>query len=102
MVNVTSMNVSPFTGQQQVYDWNSSWYEMSVSMPAMNHTNGELWVTFLSSLKGVACVFQFGSAFGAAYPEVGSKYWRLKTNTRRLSVSKDRVYSVQFEIREAF
>lgn len=101
-VNIVGVSTSPFTGQQQTFDWNAEWSEASITMPAMKYADAQNWVTFLKALKGTLCVFQFGSAFGAAYPEIGSRYWRLKGNSRKWSVTKDRVYSIQFEIREAF
>src|SRR5216684_2650377 len=58
--------------------------------------------TFLRALNGMANVFQFGSAFATQYASsIGSRYWRLKTNTRKWSSSEMRVFGVQFEIREA-
>ena len=101
-MNIIGLSTSPFTGQQQVYDWNAEWTEASVTMPAMPFDVAQPWVTFLKDLKGAKCVFQFSTSFGAAYPEIGTRYWRLKSNARRWSVTRDRVYSIQFDIREAF
>lgn len=100
-VTFAAANVSPFTGQQQVQDWNATLMEVSVSMPPMTQANAVAWVAFLRALKGVVNVFQFTSAFMAAYPELGSRYWRLKSNTAGWTVANTRLYGVTFEIREA-
>lgn len=100
-MDVVAMSISPFSGQAQIHDWNANWTEASVTMPAMQYSDAQNWVTFLKALKGVACVFQFGTAFGTAYPEIGTRYWRLKGNPRQWSVNANRYYGIQFDIREA-
>lgn len=102
VVDIVSGNVSPFTGQMQIYDWNANYMEASVTLPPLPYTDGQQWVTFLRSLKGIAGVFQFSAAFMAAYPnDIGTRYWRLKSNLRKWSVTKDRYYGIQFDCREA-
>lgn len=102
VVEIVSGNVSPFTGQMQVYDWNASYMEASVVMPPLRNADGQNWVAFLRSLKGIASVFQFTAAFMAAYPnDVGTRYWRLKSNTAKWSIDDNRHYRIQFDIREA-
>ncbi|HXI88450.1 MAG TPA: hypothetical protein VNH18_05435 [Bryobacteraceae bacterium] len=102
VIDIVSGNVSPFTGQMQIYDWNANYMEASVTMPPLPYAVGQEWVSFLRNLKGIGGVFQFTSAFMSAYPnDIGSRYWRLKGNLRKWSISKGRFYGIQFDIREA-
>lgn len=97
-----AISKSPFTGQQQVQRWGFSWMEASVSMPPLTKAQAQAWVQWLRDLNGMANVFQFGTAFDVAYNEsVKSKYWRLKSNTRKWSISEARMYGIQFDIQEA-
>ena len=100
--DAVSINISPFTGQQQVYNWGALPMEISVSMPAMPYAVAQSWVSFLRNLQGQANVFQFTAAFTAAYSgDLGSRYWRLKSNQRKWSVNEARMYGIHFEAREA-
>jgi hypothetical protein len=81
--DVVAMSVSPFTGQQQVQDWQQGWLEASVSMPPLTHVQAQAWIAFLMSLRGQANVFQLGDPLatsprgsGAGTPLVdgGSQY----------------------------
>ena len=99
--DAVAMNISPFSFQQQVQNWGATQMEAKVSMPPMKQSDGENWVAFLRSLQGMANVFQFGSAFVAKYPEIGTRYWRLKGNLRSWTVTKDRVYLISFDVIEA-
>lgn len=93
---------SPFTGQQQIQDWNANNMGLRVNLPPLIYSTAQTWVAFLRSLKGIAGVFQFTPAFMAAYPnDLGTRYWRLKSNQRKWVISKDRVYLISFECREA-
>lgn len=102
VIDVVAVSKSPFTGQQQVQDWGSTFMEANVSLPPLTATQAEDWITFLRDLKGMANVFQFGAAFAAAYSSsIGSRYWRLKSNQRKWSVGEARVFGIQFEVMEA-
>jgi hypothetical protein len=59
-MDTVAVSVSPFTGQQQVQDWQASWLEASISMPALTHAQAQQWIAFLMSLRGQAKVFQLG------------------------------------------
>jgi hypothetical protein len=97
-----AVNISPFTGQQQIQDWLVPTREATVQLPPLTAAQADAWITFLVDLKGMANVFQFGTAFSAAYSSsIGSRYWRLKSNQRKWSISEARVYGIQFEIMEA-
>ncbi len=100
--DAVAINISLFTGQQQTQNWGPLPEEAIVAYPPLTQTQSEAWITFLRALNGMANVFQFGSAFATQYASsIGSRYWRLKTNTRKWSISEMRVFGVQFEIREA-
>jgi len=100
--DVVALSRSPFTGQQQVQDWNATFMEANVSLPPLTADQAEAWISFLRDLKGVANVFQFGADFAAAYPSsIGDRYWRLKSNQRKWSVGEARVFGIQFEVMEA-
>ncbi len=101
-IDIVAISTSGFTGQQQVQDWQASYMEANVSLPALTDEQAQDWIQFLRDLKGVANVFQFTAEFATAYPaSIGTRYWRLKSNQRKWSVSEARLYGVQFEIREA-
>ena len=53
-------SVSPFTGQQQIQDWQASFLEASVSMPPLTQAQAQNWIAFLMALRGQAKVFQLG------------------------------------------
>lgn len=101
--DIVAVTTSLFTGQQQIQDWNASYMELRVNLPPLQYPYGQEWVSFLRALKGMVGVFQFTAAFTAAYPnDLGTRYWRLKNNAQgKWTVSKDRVYLISFECREA-
>jgi hypothetical protein len=102
--DLVAASLSPFTGQQQVQDWQSNWLEASVTMPAMAEADASAWVTFLKACRGQACVFQIANAqFAARIPSgsVPAGYWGLKTNSRKWSITDGIIYGFQFDIREA-
>ncbi len=108
-VNIVAVNTSPFTGQQQVQDWQGAYMEANVTMPALSDAQAQDWVAFLRALKGQRNVFQFSAAFASAFPAsvsdgaspAGQRYWRLKTNAAKWSISLAKIYGIQFECREA-
>jgi hypothetical protein len=104
-VDPVAMVRSPFTGQQQIFDWGASWMEASVTMPPLQTADAINWVTFLRNLKGQANCFQFAAAFVAAYPWLldpqvtgTGLYWCLKAPARKWSLTHQRVFGMQFEI----
>jgi hypothetical protein len=104
LVYIASVNVSPFSGERQVYDWQADWPEFRVNMPPMSIPVFQNWIAFLKNLKGITCVFQFTTAFGAAYPNdiPSGAYFCLKENTVTYSLNQNRSYSLSFEVRQAF
>lgn len=106
LVNIVAENVSPFTGQQQIYSWgagSAAYRAMRVNWPPMTYANFQNWIAFLQSLNGIANVFQFGSAVCAAYPlDFGSGvYWCLVSNSPTWTLRQDHLYTLSFEIRQA-
>lgn len=103
IVSITSVNTSPFTGQQQVYDWQSQYLEFRVNMAPMNFATFQNWIAFLKDLDGQANVFEFSSALTAAYPNdfPSGAYWRLISNTVRYTINQNHLYSLTFDIRQA-
>ena len=107
LVDSTSLVRSPFTGKTQVFNWGGSWLEGSFSLPQLINSEAQLWFYFLQQLKGQENTFQFTSAFVAAYPwllQGGSPIttisWRLKSNTRKMSLTHQRTFGLQVDIIE--
>lgn len=64
--DIVAMSISPFTGQQQVHDWQQGMLEASVSYPPMTHVHAQAWIAFLLGLRGQRNVFQFGDPLAVA------------------------------------
>jgi hypothetical protein len=103
VISIVSVNTSPFTGQQQIYNWQSQYLQFHVDMPPMNFATAQNWVTFLKSLYGQACVFEFSSTLTAAYPLdfPSGAYWRLVSNSVKYTINQNHLYSVSFDVRQA-
>lgn len=108
-IEITSQNVvgiagNPFSGQQQIQDWNANWLELSVTLPPMDATTAADWVSFFIACKGQACVFQIANTTWAGLIPAAANvngYWRLKTNAPKWSINDGVIYGFQFDIREA-
>jgi hypothetical protein len=104
---ITAANTNPFTGQQQLQYWSAGFMAASVSIQPMTVTQAQPWITFLTQLKGMANVFQFGSEVSTAFPlelttdGTTPRFWRLKANATKWSIQPGVLYTVTFEIREA-
>ncbi len=64
--DIVALSISPFTGQQQVQDWQQGWLEASVSLPPLTHAQAQAWIAFLMALRGQANVFQLGDPLAVA------------------------------------
>jgi len=51
---------SPFTAQQQEYEFQGSWWELQVIMPLMTRAQAEPWLSFLLALNGRLGTFLAG------------------------------------------
>ena len=95
----TSMN--PFTGQQQIQDWQAGYTMLSVSMPTMDLATGTSWINFLLSCQGQSYVFAIANTtFASLVPASSTGYWSMNTNDLKWSVNEGQVVGMQFEIRE--
>ena len=110
LVAVVAMTRNPFTGAQLTQDWQAGWLELSLPLRPMTAAEAAPWLVFLAALRGPANVFQFGSAFCAAYPGLltdgGSPptalYWRLKSGQNKVTVGEDRYYRIPLDVIQAF
>jgi hypothetical protein len=100
---LVSSSESPFTGQQQIQDWNAGYMEASLQLPPLTDTQASAWLSFLVACRGIACVFQLPTFLTTLFPAglAPGGYWRLKTNVNKWSVTAPLIYGLQFEIREA-
>lgn len=58
--NIVGLSRSPFTNQQQVYQWAGEYFSVDVSMPPMPQVTAEAWINFLVSLRGTLGTFYIG------------------------------------------
>jgi hypothetical protein len=70
--DIVAMSISPFTGQQQVQDWQQGWIEASVSYPPLTHAQAQPWIASMMGLRGQANVFQIGDPLAVAPQGVGT------------------------------
>src|SRR5579885_1487838 len=64
-------NRSPFSYQQQIYDWGQAILRASVSYPPMPETQAAAWEAFLAGAMGIQAVFLFGDSVRIA-PQNGA------------------------------
>jgi len=60
--NTIGMSKSPFTGQQQTYQWPSEFFSLDVSLPPMLQATAQAWVAFLVALRGQLGTFYAGDS----------------------------------------
>jgi hypothetical protein len=65
LVDNEGMTISPFSGQQQTFDWASGRLEASITMPAMERSDARKWWAFLMACRGRLNVFMFGDPLAA-------------------------------------
>jgi hypothetical protein len=63
--DVIGVSESPFTLEQQVYDWNAQRWECSLSLPPMTRAQAEPWLAFFLKLRGRKGTFLLGNPDGA-------------------------------------
>ena len=71
---ISGMTASPFTGQQQVYEWPGEWWEADCSLPPMARAAAEEWLATLIALRGGAGTFLLGDRGGNAPRGSGAGY----------------------------
>src|SRR6267154_423667 len=57
---IVAKNASAFTGQQQIYEHQGSWWTGKVDMPFLTRVQAAPWLGFLASLNGKSGTFLFG------------------------------------------
>jgi hypothetical protein len=62
------MSASPFTGEQQIYDWQAGFWAVDVDLIPMRRDDAEAWCAFLTALKGIVGTFVMGLPFGPVAP----------------------------------
>lgn len=58
--SAVAMNVSPFTGEQQVYAHQGEWWECEFNLASRKRDVAEAWVGFLLALNGMEGTFNMG------------------------------------------
>jgi hypothetical protein len=103
LTRIVGSTTSPFTGQQQIQDWQNQWMEAALNLPPMTSLEAASWIAFLVACNGMANVFQLPAALAALVPTgtVPGGYWRLKSNENKFSITIAFLYGFNFEIREA-
>ena len=62
--SIVSSSVSPFTGQEQIYEHQGQWWEAGVTLHEMVREDAEPWAAFLLSLNGKQGTFLLGDPGG--------------------------------------
>jgi hypothetical protein len=58
--DTVGVNMSPFSARQQVYKYNSQFWEADITLPRMKREDAEYWITFLMKLNGAYGTFLLG------------------------------------------
>ncbi len=102
--NTVGATTNPFSQQQQIYNWGSSYMAIKVSMPPMDPATASFWIVFLQNCTGMGSVFQISNtAFSEQIPAGpwNNGYWRMNSNDQTWSVNEGLVVGMEFEIRTA-
>jgi len=62
--SLAGIAASPFTAQQQIYEWPGQFWRAKCSLPPMARVNAERWISFLLSLRGITGTFLLGDPLG--------------------------------------
>ena len=63
---IVAESVSPFTGQQQIYEHQGSWWEAKFELPTLTRAQAEPWLAFLLALNGRSGTFFLGDPASTA------------------------------------
>lgn len=63
--DIVTMNMSPFSGVQQVYKYTGQYWEADITLPPMKREDAEYWMTFFMKLGGQYGTFLMGDPAGA-------------------------------------
>ncbi len=65
-VNTNAVSQSRYSGQQQIFDWASTYWKLEVTIDPVYRDEAAEWISFLSALRGQAGTFMFGDVVAAA------------------------------------
>ena len=57
---IVASTTDTYTGQQQTFDWQASYWAGTLSFPPMHRLDGDAWASFILSLRGPLNAFLFG------------------------------------------
>lgn len=63
---------SPFTGVGQHFAWPAEWWEAEITLPPMERERADIWIAWLTALRGKAGTFLFGPKYEAQPKGVAS------------------------------
>lgn len=61
LVRAVGMTESPFTLQQQVYQYDGARWEMDITLPPLSYVEARQWEAFILSLRGMSGTFIMGN-----------------------------------------
>ena len=61
LVRAVAMTESPFTFQQQVYEYDGAKWEMEITLPPLTYVEAREWEAFILSLRGMRGTFLMGN-----------------------------------------
>lgn len=61
LVRAVGMTESPFTLQQQVYQYDGARWEMDITLPPLTYVEARQWEAFILSLRGMSGTFIMGN-----------------------------------------
>jgi hypothetical protein len=64
--NIVGVSKSPFTNQQQVFQWIGEFWSVDAALPPMPQSTALAWVNFLVSLRGQLGTFHIGDSLSPA------------------------------------
>lgn len=103
--DIVGVSPSPFTGQQQVYNWRAGYMELDFTYPPMEPSDAAAFIAFLYGAKGQLKVFALPTYIVDLLPagSVPGGYFRLSSNKSTWSLNEGgaRIYGFHFSIREA-
>ncbi|EIP96878.1 hypothetical protein OpiT1DRAFT_01305 [Opitutaceae bacterium TAV1] len=96
---VQSSAQSPFTLQQQVFDWNASRWEISVTMQKMGVEDAALFGRFIHGLNGIVGTFTFNLTpwTRGVSPAPGVRTFRLSAPTQPWDSDLGVTWDFQFD-----
>ena len=63
--DIVGMNISPFSGAQQVYRYTGQFWAADITLPPMKREKAEYWISFFLKLNGSYGTFLMGDPLGS-------------------------------------